>query len=774
LFCKNFLPATFYNPRFEILIEGLFAKPLMAFFLFLLTASAITTAFGAQLGSSDPLSVVILSPAINSPFNRGEAVIISASVSSLGSPVIGATVTANTPTGGTIFLQPTSNQGVYSAQYTVLPTDPSGMWTLTVQAISGSQVASAHESLLVSQGLNVLMISPPQNSQFTIGQTVTIRSTITYQDNQRILPSASVSFNKPRAGLVSMTVDPSDASGKTWLGAYTIVSADVPVNGITWFLTVTATVNGNTGIAFDNVKLYGATNQLAVDVLTYDSSAYTTQKNTFAAGQTVFVKASVTRPDSTTVTGGSVSFVITGTSIANTAQAMTFNPSVNAWTGAYTLLGNDVPGIQAVTVAASDFSGDSGTGFHEITVTTTGLSVVLNSPASGTAFNRGQTVSITALVELSGSPLAGATVTANAPNGGTIVLTNSGGGTYTAQHVVSSSDPTGNWAITAHATFGAQSASSAPTSVLLSNSLKVGVSTWSSSSFTQTKDNFVTGDTVFILARVSLQDNTPVGAGNALATISGTSLANSPRPLTFSSSLNGWVGSYTILGTDATGTQVVTVTAADSFSNSGSGTHSIGINAVVAGQQPLEAVITYDPQHHDIAVLAACNPGCVGPTTVSLSTTQTNGHGHGDHEDDDDRGGGVLRTYTVADSAGHTVTIKMTFKNDGSNINAQLLTLQYGTSAPIQLRHASLSFSTASGDDEDGRSLDQSVSTGDSTRATAHFDANTDTTTITLGSQDSHGDDEGDGNSFTKSGMWLLELATSGGSLNIGYFQSSS
>lgn len=747
----------------------MFVRPLVALFLFLFTASAITTALGAQNGPSDPLSVMILSPGLNSAFNRGETATISVSVSSQGSPVTGATVTANNPTGGTIVLQPTSTHGVYSAQYTVLSTDPSGIWTLTVQAVSGDQVASTHESLLVSEGLNVAMVSPPQNSQFMVGQTVTVRSTITYQDGLRIPSSASVSFNKPVSGQVSMTLDSSDASGKTWTGTYTIVSSDVPVNGVTWFLTVTAAVSGNTGIAFDSVKLSRTSTQLTVGVSTYDSSAYTTPKDTFTAGQTIFVKASVTRPDGSTVTSGSVSFVITGTSIANTPRAMTFSTSLNAWTGSYTLLGTDVPGIQSVTVSATDSSGNSGAGFHEVTITTTGLSITLNP--LGSVFNRGQAVTLSASVELSGSPLAGATVTANAPDGSTITLTNSGGGTYTAQHIVSASDPTGTWAIAVLATFGGQTVS-ASTSVLLSSSLKVVVSTWSSSSFSQTKDNFVTGDTVFVLARVSLQDNTAVEAGNVAATISGTSSASSPRSLTFSNSLNGWVGSYTIQATDTTGTQVVTVTASDSHSNSGSGTHSIGINTVVAAQQPLEARITYDPQQHDIAVLAVCNTGCVGPTKVSLATSPTHGHGH-DHEGDDDNRDGALRTYTITDSAGHTLTLKMTFKSNGDNIQAQLLSLQYGNAAPIQFRHATLSFRSGSEDDGDGRSIDQSVSADGSTRASAHFDANTDSTTITLGSQNSHGDDEVDGTSFTKAGMWLLGLVTSGGSLNIGYFKSS-
>jgi hypothetical protein len=116
----------------------------------------------------------------------------------------------------------------------------------------------------------------------------------------------------------------------------------------------------------------------------------------------------------------------------------------------------------------------------------------------------------------------------------------------------------------------------------------------------------------------------------------------------------------------------------------------------------------------------------------------------------------------------------MTFKTDGENIKAQLLSLQYGSAAPIAFRHTNLSFSTANGDDEDGRSLDQRVSADRTTRASAHFDAKTGLTTITLGTQNSHGDDDGDdGTSFTRAGLWLLELGTSNGSLNIGYFQSS-
>ncbi|TLX92824.1 MAG: hypothetical protein E6K96_10060, partial [Thaumarchaeota archaeon] len=299
-------------------------------FVLLLLVTGVATALIAQSALAQAFSVTISSPASGAAFNRGETATIAASVTSGGNPVSGASVTANNPTGGMITLPQTSTAGTYSAGYQILPTDPLGSWTINVQAVSAGQVASAHATVSISGSLIVSIVSPASGSVFNAGETAIVKATVTYQDTTPVPASASVSFTNPHGITMSMAVDPSDSSGKTWTGAYTIVASDIPAPGFAWPITVTASVGGNTGSSARNVNLF---NTLSVSVSTFSSSAYTTPQDTFAIGQTVFIKAAITLQDGTVVSSGSVpSFTITGTSVATTPVTMTtFSSSLSAW-----------------------------------------------------------------------------------------------------------------------------------------------------------------------------------------------------------------------------------------------------------------------------------------------------------------------------------------------------------------------------------------------------------------------------------------------------------
>jgi hypothetical protein len=81
-------------------------------------------------------------------------------------------------------------------------------------------------------------------------------------------------------------------------------------------------------------------------------------------------------------------------------------------------------------------------------------------------------------------------------------------------------------------------------------------------------------------------------------------------------------------------------------------------------------------------------------------------------------------------------------------------------------------------DDGSVNTLDESVGGGNAT-GHAHYDAKDGTTAITIGSGDGGdgGDDESgsdDGqNAITNTGLWLLELTSSDGTLALSYFQSA-
>src|SRR5439155_16161608 len=142
-------------------------------------------------------------------------------------------------------------------------------------------------------------------------------------------------------------------------------------------------------------------NTLSVSVSTFSSSAYTTPQDTFAIGQTVFVKAAITLQDGTVVSSGSVpSFTITGTIVATTPVTMTtFSSSLSAWTGSYTIISTDQLGSQTVTDSAADTPGNTGSGTHQITIEaakTPVVSIPIPSPTS--VSNRAGTITISATV----------------------------------------------------------------------------------------------------------------------------------------------------------------------------------------------------------------------------------------------------------------------------------------------------------------------------------------------------------------------------------------
>ncbi len=865
-------------------MKGKLSRYFSIIILALLLLSAVPMVFRGQVASAQAFSVTVLSPTSGSVFNRGQVVTVTASVSMAGTPVSGASVTGNNPTGGTFILSETSTPGTYSAHYTVLSTDPLGTWTINVQALKNGQVASGQTSVTISGALKVSVLVPVASAKFNIGETATVKASVTFQDNSPVSASASVSFSEPVAGSVPMTQDASDPTGKTWTGSYTIVGSDVPADGFTWPITVTASLGGDVGSAIQSVNLFRT---LKVDVATFSSSTYATPKDNFAKGETVFVSALVGLQDALAVSSGTVVFEISGTSIAAAPVAMTFSSSNNRWTGSYTLLASDQTGPQTVTLSAADPRGNAGSGTHQINVLPAqAFSVSISSPSPNLVFNRGQVVTISAVVTLSGSPVTGATVTANTPTGATLTLANVGGGTYTVAYTVASTDPAGSWTITVQASQGTQTGSaqvaeavssslqvtvvgpaagskfnigqvatvramvtyqnglgipgsasvtfnrpvsgtvlmfldpsdatgktwmasymilssdvsfdgftwaisvaagiggnsgtSSPTNVNLFTSLRVAVSTWSSSAFTFPKDSFVRGETVFVKAQVTHQDGSVVPAGTVSFRITGTSVANSPIFMTFSGLLNAWTGSYTLLQADQTGGQVVSVSALDGVGNTGSGTHTIGIEVPVPAGQPLEARITFNLQTQDIAVIAVCNSGCLSPTTVTVTSTSQNeggdgGHHHGDDDDEGEggNGGGVLRTYVISDSAGHTLTLQVSVKAHGHEVKAQLRSIQYGNSAPITPPDNKVAFESSQSEGGSAKSLQQSISVHGVGTTTAHFNAHKNTTTIQIDGESEDDDDEGGrSSSMTMTGLWLLELNTSNGSLGVSFFQA--
>jgi hypothetical protein len=760
--------------------------------LFLLSLSGVGGLLFVSPAFAQTLALNVSSPSPGAVFDRGETVTITTTVTDGGSPVSGATVTANSPTGATITLAETV-AGTYSASYQVASTDPVGTWAIDLVATSGGQTASAQLSVSISDSLVVSFEAPPALTTFNVGQAAVVDSKVTYQDGTAVPSTASVTFTDPSGTAVPMTVDAADSSGMTWTGSYTITGADVPAQGTDWPIVTAASVGGDSGTATEDVALFSS---LLVTASTYGNSAYTTPQDSFVVGQTVFVEAAVALHDGVDVSSGSVSFEISGTGVASTPVPMTFSTALGAWTGSYTTASSDTLGAQTVSVSAADGLGNTGSGSEVIALQSTsqGLAVSITSPAAGSTLNRGETATITALVTSGGSPLSGAAVTASTPSGGTITLTNTAGGTYSGSYTVTSTDPAGTWTITVQAVQGGQLAA-AQDSVTISSALRVAVSTYSSPAYTTPQSSFDAGQTIYVKAVVSLQDGAAVTAGAVSFELTGSSIASVPVSMTYDPSLGAWTGTYTVLSTDQTGNQVVTVAASDLHGNSGTGTLTVGIaTPVTTTGQGLEASITFDPATDGIVVTADCGSGCVAPTSVTVTNaTQGNGQGHGHgwagiftgaFWNDGGRGCGHgrcgrghvregapygERVYTISDSAGHTLTLTVSVRDDGHQVVADVLGIQYGSGPTIHPARDQLDFQYSQAKGGSLQSL-QETALANATVGLAHYSERSGNTTIAIGSWERGGSGRV---AVTESGLWLLELTTSNGALTVGYVESS-
>jgi len=188
-----------------------------------------------------------------------------------------------------------------------------------------------------------------------------------------------------------------------------------------------------------------------------------------------------------------------------------------------------------------------------------------------------------------------------------------------------STDPAGAWTAVLHATWNGQTAITQE-ALTVSNSLNIVVSTYSTNTYTNPQDNFVTGQTAFVKAAVALHDGTQVSSGIISFEISGTSVASSPVTMAYSSSVGAWTGSYVVLSTDQTGSQVVTATASDTQGNTGSGVHVIALTTgssqglSVFINTPISNAVFNRGEVASITTLVTFNGAPVAGATVTANT----------------------------------------------------------------------------------------------------------------------------------------------------------
>src|SRR2546421_6692298 len=221
--------------------------------------TSIGTVATGQFTVSSALNVVISQPVPGTVLQRGQTTIISATVSALSGPDNAATVYANTPSSGRLLL-PQTSPGVYTVNYLVSSSDPTGTWTMVVQASDtiGNSGMSAPVNITIAKNDLIIDSLVAYNSKgdpttsFSTGDSIHAFFRIKYSLGTSYLTSGqyAVGLRNPSGALIANLTAAYDTSR---FGFYT--STGYPVStfdpGGTWTLIVSVnSVNdgfGNTG-----------------------------------------------------------------------------------------------------------------------------------------------------------------------------------------------------------------------------------------------------------------------------------------------------------------------------------------------------------------------------------------------------------------------------------------------------------------------------------------------------------------------------------------------
>jgi KaiC/GvpD/RAD55 family RecA-like ATPase len=208
---------------------------------------------------SSKLNVVVSQPIQGAVVQRGQTTTISATVSALSGPDNAASVYANTPSSGRLVL-PQTSPGVYTINYLVSSSDPTGTWTIVVQANDtiGNSGMSSPVSVTIAKNDLIIDSLVAYNSKgdpatsFSAGDTIHAFFRVRYSLGTSYLFTGqyAVELRNPSGSLIANLTAAYDTSR---FGFYT--STGYPVSafdsGGTWTLAVGAnSINdgsGNTG-----------------------------------------------------------------------------------------------------------------------------------------------------------------------------------------------------------------------------------------------------------------------------------------------------------------------------------------------------------------------------------------------------------------------------------------------------------------------------------------------------------------------------------------------
>src|SRR5213594_3196973 len=208
---------------------------------------------------SSKLNVVISEPVQGNVVQRGQTATIIATVTALSGPDNAATVYTNSPSSGRLLL-PQTSPGVYTINYLVSSSDPTGTWTIVVQASDSIGNSGMSSPINITIAKNDLIIDSlvaynskgDPSTSFSPGDTIHAFFRIKYSVGTSYLTSGqyAIGLRNPSGALIANLTAAYDTSR---FGFYT--STGYPVStfdpGGTWTLAVSPnSINdgsGNTG-----------------------------------------------------------------------------------------------------------------------------------------------------------------------------------------------------------------------------------------------------------------------------------------------------------------------------------------------------------------------------------------------------------------------------------------------------------------------------------------------------------------------------------------------
>jgi KaiC/GvpD/RAD55 family RecA-like ATPase len=300
------------------------------------------------------------------------------------------------------------------------------------------------------------------------------------------------------------------------------------------------------------------------------------------------------------------------------------DPSFTAMSGT---VATDVGGVYSVYVNQTS-PNNIGTVATGQFIVNSKLTVVISQPVQGYVVQRGGTATISATVSALSGPDNAASVYANTPSNGKLILPQTSPGVYTVSYLVSSSDPIGVWTIVVQAsdTVG-NSGMSSPVNITIAKNDLILDSMVAYDSKGDPSTSFSPGDTIHAFFRIRYSSGTSylttgqyaVGLRNP----SGALIAN--LTAAYDTSRFGFYTStgYPVSAFDPGGTWTLTVTANslnDGFGNTGPG---------LATSVPLKIVTS--PLSYWPFVVAGIVAVLGGIVTVKRFDTSLEGFQHLDH-----------------------------------------------------------------------------------------------------------------------------------------------